>query len=100
MLDRWFCWTLYGLDIDSKQAHDLLVSVQSFTADNCKLFSLLFEYNGQKVRAVMGAFFFLNPDPICHSLSLLFLVKMHCKYFFRFFCGSLMTQKLLLLQLF
>lgn len=53
MLDRWFCWALYGLDIESIQAHDLLISVRSFTADNCKLFSLLFEYNGQKVRTVM-----------------------------------------------
>lgn len=58
MLDTWFCWTLYSIDI-SIQAHELLVSVKSSTAENCRLFSLLFENNGQKVTALLGAFFFL-----------------------------------------
>lgn len=73
MIDTWFCWTLYSVDIDSIQAHELLVSVKSSTTENRRLFYLLFENNGQKVTALLGAFFFLNPDPICHSLSLLFL---------------------------
>lgn len=99
MLDTWFCWTLYSIDI-SIQAHELLVSVKSSTAENCRLFSLLFENNGQKVTALLGAFFFLIQIQFVTLFPCYFCGKMHHMYFFRLSVKALMTQKLLLLWLF